>query len=127
MIVIACNTASSVAYESVKKQCPEIEIVNVIDPVIQRISKNKEHKTIGIIELKALLTLKFIPKIKNASVKAEVKSLATPLLAAMIEEGFYNDEISEVIVHNYLKQDSLKSINQLIFGLYALSNNSKSY
>ena len=115
MIVIACNTASSVAYESVKKQCPEIEIVNVIDPVIQRISKNKEHKTIGIIGTKGTINSKIYPKkIKNASVKAEVKSLATPLLAAMIEEGFYNDEISEVIVHNYLKQDSLKSINQLI-------------
>ena len=32
MIVIACNTASSLANETVIRTCPEIEVVNVIDP-----------------------------------------------------------------------------------------------
>ena len=34
MIVIACNTASSVAYETIKHECLDIEIVNVIDPIV---------------------------------------------------------------------------------------------
>jgi glutamate racemase len=115
MIVIACNTASSVAYESVKKQCPKIEIVNVIDPVIRRICSNKGNKTIGIIGTKGTINSQVYPeKIKAIHKHAEVKSLATPLLAAMIEEGFFNDKISEVIIHNYLKQEKLNSIDQLI-------------
>ena len=36
MIVIACNTASSLAFEAVKKECPNIEVVNVIDPVARK-------------------------------------------------------------------------------------------
>ena len=45
---------------------------------------------------------------------AKVSSLATPLLAHMIEEGFIKDEISNKIVSNYLSDDSLKNIDHLI-------------
>ena len=95
MIVIACNTASSVAYETIKHECPDIEIVNVIDPIVKRITTYPQ-------------------KIKSVNHNFNVKSLATPLLAAMIEEGFFNDKISQAIVHNYLKDPALEGIDKLI-------------
>ena len=51
MIVIAVILPLQLRMKSVKKQCPEIEIVNVIDPVIQRISKNKSIKQL-VLELR---------------------------------------------------------------------------
>lgn len=43
-----------------------------------------------------------------------IQSLATPLLAPMIEEGFFNNTISEQIIREYLEQDVLKNIEGLI-------------
>ena len=38
---------------------------------------------------------------------ASIKSLATPLLAPMIEEGFVNEEISQKIIYNYLSSPQI--------------------
>ena len=70
MIVIACNTASSVAYETIKNECPDIEIVNVIDPIIKRITKNKNTKTIGVIGTKGNYQFKCISS-KNKIYKSK--------------------------------------------------------
>jgi glutamate racemase len=115
MIVIACNTASSIAYDIVKRECPNIEIVNVIDPVVNRITESKNDSTIGIIGTKGTINSQvYSQKIRSINKNIKVKSLATPLLAAMIEEGFFNDKISQAIVHNYLKDPVLADIKQLI-------------
>lgn len=115
MIVIACNTASSVAFEDIKNQCPNVEIINVIDPVVNRIATNAYPTTVGIIGTKGTINSQVYSKKINALNKGiQVKSLATPLLAAMIEEGFFNDKISQAIVHNYLKDPALNDIKQLI-------------
>ena len=114
MIVIACNTASSLAYESIKKIFPTIEIINVIDPVVNLIYKNKPS-CIGIIGTKGTINSKIYPKkIHEIAPKIKVKSLATPLLASIIEEGFFNDKISRVVLNKYLNKSELKNIDQLI-------------
>jgi glutamate racemase len=45
-----------------------------------------------------------------------MKSLATPLLAPMIEEGFFSKTISEQIIREYLVQPELANIDALILG-----------
>ena len=53
-------------------------------------------------------------KINQKDSSITVKSLATPLLANLIEEGFIKDDISQVIIQNYLRKEELKDIQQLI-------------
>ena len=115
MIIIACNTASSVAYESVKKTCPSIKVINVIDPIVDYISQNKSTVKIGVIGTKRTIKSNIYQRKINASNKhISVKSLATPLLAPMIEEGFVNDSISKLVVHNYLNNEKLAGIEKII-------------
>ena len=45
-----------------------------------------------------------------------VVSLATPLLAPMIEEGFIFDDISNAILRSYLSNESLSGIEAMILG-----------
>ena len=100
MIVIACNTASSVAYDIIKDKYQDIEIVNVIDPIINHISKYEYHNTIGVIGTKGTINSGvYNKKIKLINNNIEVKSLATPLLAAMIEEGFFNDKPLQELIN----------------------------
>ena len=49
---------------------------------------------------------------KKSSIK--VVSLATPLLAPMIEEGFFNNSISQTIINSYLSNWRLKGIQALV-------------
>jgi len=53
-------------------------------------------------------------KIHEGKKNINLNSLATPLLAPMIEEGFFNNQISHEIIAQYLSDDSLKNIEALI-------------
>jgi glutamate racemase len=44
----------------------------------------------------------------------EVRSLETPLLAPMIEAGFFNDGISQAVIERYLNDPILQGIDTLI-------------
>jgi glutamate racemase len=118
MIVIACNTASALAYEAVKDFVGKRAlVVNVIDPVVEKISKEKKLKKIGVIATKGTIKSGIhASKIKKANSKQDVYGLATPLLVPMIEEGFFNNKISRSIIHSYLSRPKIKNIDALILG-----------
>jgi glutamate racemase len=115
IIVIACNSASSVAYETVKKHlAKKALVVNVIDPVVKTVAHGKFHH-IGVIGTKATIKSEvYEKKITTENKKLEVSSLATPLLAPMIEEGFFNNKISSTIIGSYLSRPKIKKIDSLI-------------
>lgn len=116
MIVIACNTASSLAYETVKDFVGgAVPVVNVIDPVVEHILKNKKHRHIGVIGTKGTIKSDIYAKKINAKSKTtQVASLATPLLAPMIEEGFFNNKISRSVIASYLGSRKLAKVDALI-------------
>ncbi len=116
MIVIACNTASALAYEVVKDFVNgRVPVINVIDPVVEYIVNNKNSKRVGVIGTKGTIKSDIYPKrIKAKNKLIEVSSLATPLLAPMIEEGFFNNRISRSIIAAYLSSRKLTKIDSLI-------------
>lgn len=115
-IVIACNTASSMGYEVVKDFVGKrAHVINVIDPVVAHVLKNKNMKSIGVIGTKGTIRSGiYEKKIKQLDAKRQVPSLATPLLASMIEEGFFNNKISRTIINAYLNSRKLNKIDSLI-------------
>ncbi len=114
-IVIACNTASAIAYEVVQKHLRnKIPVYNVIDPVVNYVS-HRGFKKVGVIGTKGTIKAdSYAKKISRMSPSLVVSSLATPLLAPMIEEGFFNNNISKTIIHSYLSRPKLKKIDALI-------------
>jgi len=116
VIVIACNSASSAAYELLKEYVRrEVHIINVIDPMVELVTSQFTGKEIGLIGTKRTVQSGiYSKKIQEANKKIELKSLATPLLAPMIEEGFFNNQISHEIIAQYLGDPSLKNIEGLI-------------
>jgi glutamate racemase len=118
IIVIACNSASSAAFSRVKKLAKgQADVINVIDPVVQHVVKTNNGIKVGVIGTKATINSRvYVRKIQRKNPYIKVGSLATPLLAPMIEEGFFNNYISKTIIHSYLSKPSLQNINQLILG-----------
>jgi glutamate racemase len=116
MIVIACNTASALAFDTVKDFVnKKVPVINVIDPVVDYIVRDKNHKRVGVIGTKGTIKSDIYPKrIRSKSKNLEVFSLATPLLAPMVEEGFFNNKISRSIISSYLSSRKLAKIDTLI-------------
>jgi glutamate racemase len=114
-IIIACNSASSTAYYHIKKNINSIPIYNVIDPIVSFISKKYFNKKIGVIGTKATIQSGIYEnKLLEKNSSLSVASLETPLLAPMIEEGFFNQEISSTIIKNYLNDKKLDKIDVLV-------------
>jgi glutamate racemase len=118
VILIACNSASAAAYELVKEYVgSKAKVLNVIDPIVQHIGQTYPGKTIGLIGTKQTVNSNvYRKKVDELDKDIALRSVATPLLAAMIEEGFFNDSISENVIHAYLSDPELSAIEGLILG-----------
>jgi len=115
-IIIACNSASSAAYETVQAVASDVLVVNVIDPVIYHIQNHLLHlQDIGIIGTRRTIESQAHKKsLEVALPKIKVHDLATPLLAPMIEEGIVDDHISKAIINRYLKDSQLEEIEAIV-------------
>ncbi len=117
-IVVACNTAASIASKEIATAAgPDIPAFNVIDPVAKYVADHYQHQAIGVIGTKGTIRTRAYPKVINGfNPTLTVKTMATPLLVPMIEEGFFNNNISQTIINNYLSNRFLSDISALILG-----------
>ena len=117
-IVIACNTASAQAYQAVKKEIGDKAIIiNVVDPIAKYVANHYFNTKVGVIATKGTIKSRiYVKRINKFNKTTKVTSLATPLLAPMIEEGFFNNNISQTIINSYLSKKSFQGIDALILG-----------
>src|SRR6185369_2929951 len=115
VIVIACNSASSAAYELLKEYVhQEVEVINVIDPMVSWIGEKYNQCNIGLIGTKRTVQSGiYSKKIEALDKKINLHALPTPLLVPMIEEGFFNNKISHDIIEEYLRDAILQDIEAL--------------
>lgn len=118
VIVIGCNTISAYAVEEINKIAYNKALVfDVISPVIKQVSV-KNYSNIGVIGTKLTIN-SHIYKTSIQKINADIKifELATPLLAPIIEKGFYNRLIyNNIILENYLSHFMFSKIELLILG-----------
>jgi len=116
MILIACNSASAAAYETLKSELNnQVLLLNVIDPSVQFIVKNYSGKNIGLIGTKLTVGSNiYHKKIKELNSTIKLASRATPLITMAIEEGFYEHKVIEEILPIYLRGEDFSSIDALL-------------
>ncbi len=114
-VVVACNSASSTAFDTIKDFYPDdIRFFNVVDPLVQE-AVGKKYNKVGVIATKATIRSNaYSKKINALDPSINVVQLATPLLVHMIEEGFYNNNISHAILDNYLNQHRFENLDALL-------------
>ena len=115
-IIVACNTASSVALETLVKQY-SIPILNVVDPSVSKAIKYSKSKAIGVIGTETtILSGTYQEKIKKINIDIKVVTQACPLFVPIIEEGLINEKFSDCIAEYYLKIFKKTPIDTLILG-----------
>lgn len=115
-VVIACNSASAVSYLFLRELYKDdVHVFGVIRPVVRAVIQDDSLKRIGIIGTQATVQSGIYENLfRNEKPELEIISLATPLLAPMIEEGFYNDSNMDSILKHYLHRKEFDNIDALI-------------
>ncbi|QJX45410.1 glutamate racemase [Hymenobacter taeanensis] len=118
LILIACNSASAAAYELVREYVgSKARVLNVIDPIVAHVGQAYAGRTVGLIGTKQTVNSNvYRKKIDDLDAGVQLQSLATPLLVPMIEEGFFENNISDNIIQAYLTNPELAGIEALVLG-----------
>ncbi|WP_096202766.1 glutamate racemase [Bacillus sp. FJAT-45350] len=116
MLVIACNTATAVVLDEVKKTLP-IPVIGVIHPgAISALKVTKEDHvavigTTGTIKSKA-----YEKALKSINNDVAVESLACPRFVPLVEQGIFDGEEAEEIITDSLQPLLDKTYDTLILG-----------
>lgn len=115
IIVVACNTASAVATESLKKNFPDVPIFEVITPAAKKASEQTISGNVGVLATRGtIMSGVYERKLHLLNPKLKIISVAAPLLVPLIEEGWIDDPETTHIAHRYLL--GLENIDTLILG-----------
>ncbi len=103
IIVVACNTASAVALDALRREI-SVEVVGVVEPAAAEAARLCEGGDIGVIGTEATIASgayqrairKFDPDVIGTS-GPEVLSAAAPLLVPIVEEGRSPDD--PIVLH----------------------------
>ena len=105
-IVVACNTASSVAGETLKKKL-KVPVFEVISAALENAKTVSKSGRIGVIGTRATIT--------SGAYKVPY-SVACPLLVPFIEEGEIASPALKLVAKKYLSAFKSKKIDTLILG-----------
>jgi len=118
LIVVACNTASSLALDVVRRHF-RIPIIGVIQPGVKQAVKLTKTKCIGVIGTRATINSRAYEKqIKSIDSAIKVTSQACPLFVPLVEEGWDNQPETITIAKRYLMplNKRSKKMDTLILG-----------
>jgi glutamate racemase len=115
-VVVACNTASAEAVPILQGEFP-IPIVGVIEPGVRAaVKKSKTHR-IGVIGTAGTIRSEaYQDGIRNLNPRANVTAHACPLFVPLVEEGWTDTPITEMIAETYLQDYRKKGIDLLVLG-----------
>jgi glutamate racemase len=115
-IVVACNTASSVALQEIKDKF-NMPVIGMIEPGARSAVSSSKNGKIGVIGTRATINNKaYSAEIKKLDPQIEVYEKACPLFVPLAEEGLIDHAATRLIADEYLKELREKEIDTLVLG-----------
>lgn len=116
IIIIACNSASSVATEALRLEF-QVPIIEVITPAANRAMTATRSGRIGVIGTRATIRSRIYEQtICACNPEFQVFSEACPLLVPLVEEGWINKQETKMIIRRYLHPLKNRQIDTLVLG-----------
>ncbi len=116
MVVIACNTASSVSLDALRSAFP-YPIIGVIEPGARAAVAATREGKIGVIGTEATVrSSAYTRAIHALDSSITVTALACPLFVPLVEEGWTEGEITEKVAERYLAGILTAGIDTLVLG-----------
>jgi glutamate racemase len=116
MLVVACNTATAVSLEAVKKEFP-LPVIGVLEPGARAAVAVTKSRKVGIIGTEATINSGAYEKaIRRLAPDVTVTSLACPLFVPLAEEGWTDNDVAEIVAEKYLAPFRKTGIDTLVLG-----------
>lgn len=115
-IVVACNTASACALDAIEKEI-DIPIIGVVKPGAKTAASVTRNGKIGVIGTAATIDSRiYSDYIEELNASAQVIGKACPLFCPLVEEGLWEDPVTDEIASRYLAELIDIGIDTLILG-----------
>jgi glutamate racemase len=116
MLVVACNTATAVSLEAVKKEFP-LPVIGVLEPGAKAAVAATKTRKVGVIGTEAtIMSGAYEKAITRLAPGVEVHSLACPLFVSLAEEGWTDNDVAELVAEKYLAPLRGRGIDTLVLG-----------
>ncbi len=115
-IVVACNTASAYALEEIKAEV-DIPMIGVVRPGAVVAAQTTLNGKVGVIGTEGTIGSRIYSQyIREINPHAEVIGKACPLFVPLVEEGLWQDPVTDEIAKRYLTELIDIGIDTLILG-----------
>lgn len=116
ILVVACNTASSFALESLRENY-SIPIIGTIESASLLAVQTSKTKRVGVIGTEATINSGVYQNtLKGISAGIQVSAQACPLFVPLVEQGMFSGEIVDKVVELYLQEIKSQEVDTLILG-----------
>lgn len=116
VIVIACNTASAFALETVSAEI-DIPMIGVIKPGAAMAARTTRNGRIGVIATEGTIQSRIYNEYLSATnPQVRVFGKACPLFVPLVEEGWTDDPVTREVVSRYMSELKPFHIDTLVLG-----------
>jgi len=116
MLVVACNTASSYAMETLVDHF-DIPVLGVIPSGVRRAATMTRNRRVGVIATDSTIQSQcYQNQLQDAAPDIDTFALACPLFVPLVEEGWMTHPITREVASIYLSSLQEKEIDTLILG-----------
>ncbi len=114
-IVIACNTASSIAGEEARSWAAPLPVWDAVSATLAAFRRDPPTWPLGIIGTHTTIRSGVYGRaIRELWPNARTIEQATPLLVPLVEEGWVEHPATELILQTYLQHDELSQVQGLL-------------
>lgn len=115
-LVVACNTSSAYSLPFLCKEVG-VPVIGVIEPGARAALKASKTKNIGIIGTAATVASNAYARLlKEYEPSVKVISRACPLFVPLVEEGWFDGDVTESVAKIYLESFAKEKIDTLVLG-----------
>lgn len=115
-IVVACNTASAYALNDLEREI-DIPIIGVVKPGAKVAAEVTRNGQVGVIATEGTISSNiYTTYIRQLRPEVQVTGKACPLFVPLVEEGLWQDPVTDEIAKRYLSSLIDTGIDTLILG-----------
>lgn len=115
-LVIACNTVSAFALETIKSEV-DISVIGVVKPGAKVAANTTRNGRIGVIGTEGTIQSGIYNEfLSKTNPKVKVFGKACPLFVPLVEEGLFDDSVTLEIAKRYISVLLEKQIDTLVLG-----------
>ena len=115
-VVIACNTSTAHALETLQAESP-VPVIGVIEPGAAAAAAIGGELPIGVIGTAGTIASNAYAKaIRRARPEARVEQRACPLFVPLVEEGWFEHPAADLIAREYLMPLTAAGVGALVLG-----------